>query len=90
MDHVHPDDHWISQRSDSTGMVLILMSATVDVEELKNSIACASEIEIDRHGYSVTRYYLERPGANSTADCDLASQTWEVRLGGGSSERTVL
>ena len=49
------------QMSRSTGMVLILMSATVDVEELKNSIPGAREIEIDRHEYSVTRYYLEWP-----------------------------
>ena len=37
------------------------MSATVDVEELKNSIPGAREIEIDRHEYAVTRYHLERP-----------------------------
>ena len=55
------------QMAGSTGMVLFLMSATVGVEELKQSIPGAREIEIDRHENVVKRYYLERPRSNSVS-----------------------
>ena len=42
-------------------MVLILMSATVDVEELREAIPGAREIEIGKHEFEVKRFYLERP-----------------------------
>ena len=49
------------QMSRSTGMVLILMSATVHLEELRDAIPGAREIEIGRHEFEVKRFYLERP-----------------------------
>ena len=61
-----------NQMAGSTGMVLILMSATVDVEELKQSSPGAREIEIDRHEYVVKRYFLERP---ITKNDNLLEQT---------------
>ena len=57
------------QMAQSTGMVLIFMSATVDVDELKESIPGAREIEIDRHEFAVKRYYLERPITRKMTVC---------------------
>ena len=54
------------QMSRSTGMVLILMSATVDMEELRDALPGAREIEIGKHEFAVHRYYLERPVTQST------------------------
>ena len=54
------------QMSRSTGMVLILMSATVDMEELRDALPGAREIEIGKHEFTVNRYYLERPVTQST------------------------
>ena len=48
------------QMSRSTGMVLLLMLATVDLEELREAIPGAREIEIGRHEFEVKRFYLER------------------------------
>ena len=41
------------QMSRSTGMVLILMSATVDMEELREAIPGAREIEIGKHEFGL-------------------------------------
>ena len=41
-------------------MVLIMMSATVDVAELQNAIPGARQIQIDRHVYAVKRLFLTR------------------------------
>ena len=54
------------QMSRSTGMVLVLMSATVDMEELREALPGAHEIEIGKHEFAVHRYYLERPVTQST------------------------
>ena len=50
-----------NQMAVSTGLVIILMSATMDVEELQKAIPGAREIEIDCHEFVVERYFLERP-----------------------------
>ena len=42
-------------------MVLILMSATVDMDELREAIPGVREIEIGKHEFEVQRFYLERP-----------------------------
>ena len=60
------------QMSRSTGMVLILMSATVDMEELREAIPGAREIEIGKREYEVQRFYLERPVTQHT---NLLEQT---------------
>ena len=60
------------QMSRSTGMVLILMSATVDMEELREAIPGAREIEIGKHEFEVQRFYLERP---VTQQSNLLEQT---------------
>ena len=54
------------QMSRSTGMVLILMSATVDMEELREALPGAREIEIGKHEFKVDRFYLQRPVTQST------------------------
>ena len=41
-------------------MILILMSATVDVAELKVAIPVARATEIDRHAFDVKRFFLQR------------------------------
>ena len=41
-------------------MILILISATVDVAELKVAIPGARAIEIDRHAFEVKRFSLQR------------------------------
>ena len=48
------------QMEANSSMVLILMSATVDVAELKTAIPGACEVKIDQHEFAVKRYYLSR------------------------------
>ena len=45
-----------SQMKENPTMILILMSATVDVAELKLAIPGAQDIEIDQHEYKVSRF----------------------------------
>ena len=77
------------QMSRSAGMVLILTSATVDMEELREANPGAREIEIGKHEFEVKRFYLERPVTQysnifeQTARLIVtsASQTWKVQSG---------
>ena len=41
-------------------MILILMSATVDVAEFQNAMPGARAIAIDRHAFAVRRFFLTR------------------------------
>ena len=47
-----------TQMKENPTMILILMSATVDVAELKLAIPGAQDIEIDQHEYKVSRFFL--------------------------------
>ena len=60
-------------------MVLILMSATVDMEELREAIPGACEIEIGKHEFEVKRFYLERsvaPQNLKTGKSDQKNCLW--------------
>ena len=75
------------QMSRSTGMVLILMSATVDMEELREAIPGAREIEIGKHEHEVKRFYLERPVTQYSNILEqtarlIVTQTWKIRSHG--------
>ena len=49
-----------TQMEENHTMILILMSATVDVAELKVAIPGARDIEIDQHEFQVSRFFLQR------------------------------
>ena len=48
------------QMEENHTMILILMSATVDVAELKVAIPEVQDIEIDQHEIKVSRFFLQR------------------------------
>ena len=49
-----------TEMKENPTMILILMSATVDVAELKLAIPGAQDIEIDQHECKVSRFFLQR------------------------------
>ena len=55
-----------TQMVENHTMILILMSATVDVAELKIAIQGAQDIEIDQHEFTVSRFFLQRDIAKQT------------------------
>ena len=55
-------------------MILILMSATVDVAELKEAIPGAQDIEIDQHEYQVSRFFLQRDITKLTNVLELTAR----------------
>ena len=64
---------WTQMKENHT-MILLLMSATVDVAELKQAIPGAQDIEIDQHEYKVSRYFLQRDITKLTNVLELTAR----------------
>ena len=63
-----------TQMKKNPTMILILMSATVDVAELKLAIPGAQDIEIDQHEYKVSRFFLLRDITKLTNVLELTAR----------------
>ena len=63
-----------TQMMENHTMILILMSATVDVAELKQAIPGAQDIEIDQHEYKVSRFFLQRDITKLTNVLELTAR----------------
>ena len=63
-----------TQMKENPTMILILMSATVDVAELKLAIPGAQDIEIDQHEYKVSRFFLQRDITKLTNVLELTAR----------------
>ena len=63
-----------TQMKENPTMILILMSATVDVAELKLAIPGAQDIEIDQHEYKVSRFFLHRDITKLTNVLELTAR----------------
>ena len=63
-----------TQMMENHTMILILMSATVDVAELKEAIPGAQDIDIDQHEYKVSRFFLQRDITKLTNVLELTAR----------------
>ena len=63
-----------TQMKENPTMILILMSATVDVAGLKLAIPGAQDIEIYQHEYKVSRFFLQRDITKLTNVLELTAR----------------
>ena len=63
-----------TQMMENHTMILILMSATVDVAELKQAIPGAQDIEIDQHEYQISQFFLQRDITKLTNVLELTAR----------------
>ena len=63
-----------TQMVENHTMILILMSATVDVAELKVAIPAAQDIEIDQHEFKVSRFFLQRDITKQTNILEITAR----------------
>ena len=63
-----------TQMLENHTMILILMSATVDVAELKVAIPGAQDIEIDQHEFQISRFFLQKDITKHTNVLELTAR----------------
>ena len=63
-----------TQMLENHPMILILMSATVNVAELKEAIPGAQDIEIDQHDFRISRFFLQRDITKHTNVLELTAR----------------